>query len=300
MKVDCFAKHLAFSPVDYRVAVCGNAALRIYDVESEASIVLPDSGSVDYGAWHPDGNHLAVVCHQERRIYIWDVASQKQTAKLEGYTNGGIRLAFDPSGEILASTGWEGMLRFWEPRTGKQMFQMHASMCCLRFGGKSSWIAAETDQTKLRLSAFVAPGHEYRTLRHLSAPRDGVVEYYGGAIDPHGRLLAMAMHDGVRIWDLGSGDEIAFLPLDVTGGVCFQASGALLTNGATGLYEWPIHFELESPRLMRMGPPSKLSLPGFFSTIACSADGKTITRGNGDGAVGFHRGQSQQITRLGP
>src|SRR5260370_27975606 len=51
---------------------------------------------------------------------------------------------------------------------------------------------------------------------------------------------------------------------------------------------------------MRKGPPSKLSLPGFFSTIACSADGKTITRGNGDGAVVFHRGQSQQITRLGP
>jgi serine/threonine protein kinase len=299
VKVGCFAQHLAFSPVDCRLAVCGNISLRIFDVETEYKVDLPHPGPFEYAAWHPDGNHLAVVCQQERRIQIWDVASQRQTAKLEGYTNGGIRLAFDPSGEILASTGWEGLLRFWEPRTGKQLFQTHASMPCLRFGGKGSWIAAETDHTKLRLSA-VASGHEYRTLRHLSAPNDGVAEYYGGSVDPHGRLLAMAMRDGVRIWDFASGDEIAFLPLDATGGVCFQASGALLTNGAAGIYEWPIHFDLASQSVVVIGPPSKLSLPGFFSAIACSADGKTIARGNGDGAAVFHRGQLQRITRLEP
>ena len=63
-------------------------------------------------AWHPDGKTLAVGAYA--RIYLWDVPSGKQTFALEGLRNGGIGLDFNHAGDLLASVGWEGVMRLWD------------------------------------------------------------------------------------------------------------------------------------------------------------------------------------------
>ena len=75
-------------------------------------------------AWHPDGKTLAVACNDSRisQIDLWDVPAAKKTLVLAGLRNGGITLAFSHAGNRLVSVGWEGMLRLWDPRTGKQLF----------------------------------------------------------------------------------------------------------------------------------------------------------------------------------
>ena len=48
------------------------------------------------------------------------------------------------------------------------------------------------------------------------------------------------MDDGVGLWDLRSGKELAFLESPGTSFVLFEPSGALLTNGSAGLLRWPV------------------------------------------------------------
>jgi WD40 repeat protein/Flp pilus assembly protein TadD len=297
--VGAFPHYLAFNPLDSRLAVCRDTSIRIYDCATGAAVDLPHPFPFENVAWHPGGDNLAAVSHRERRIYLWDVAARRPTATLEGYKNGGVRLAFDSSGDILASTGWEWMLRFWDPRTGKQMFRTPALFPCMRVGGPKGWLAAEIDGAMLRFLEATA-GREYRTLHHSSSPGDGVAEYYGGTIDSLGRLLAVSMRDGVRVWDLGGGNEIAFLPLGYTAGVCFQPSGALLTSGPDGVLEWPVHAYPASPGSLRVGPPAKHPLYGSFGAIASSVNGKVVAGMEASGAYVWHRGQANRLMRLGP
>src|SRR5262249_57357074 len=56
----------------------------------------------------------------------------------------------------------------------------------------------------------VTPSREYRTL--VSSAGAGVHSYSHGDISPDGRLLAVGMNPGTRLWDLRSGRELAALP----------------------------------------------------------------------------------------
>ena len=55
----------------------------------------------------------------------------------------------------------------------------------------------------------VAAGGEYRTLVRAAAAGKGYYDH--PAIRSDGRLLAVGMRDGVGLWDLHSGKELAFL-----------------------------------------------------------------------------------------
>ena len=60
-------------------------------------------------------------------------------------------------------------------------------------------------------------------------------EFHDGAVSPDGRLLAVGMNDGVRLWDLATGQELACLPLGPTSAL-FEPSGrGMLTSGAIGV-----------------------------------------------------------------
>ena len=48
----------------------------------------------------------------------------RQTVTLEGDSYNGLVVAFHPGGELLASRGWSGVIRFWDIRTGRQLLSM--------------------------------------------------------------------------------------------------------------------------------------------------------------------------------
>ena len=56
----------------------------------------------------------------------------------------------------------------------------------------------------------MTPSREYRTL--VSSAGAGAGGYNHGDISPDGRLLAVGMDAGARLWDLRSGRELAALP----------------------------------------------------------------------------------------
>src|SRR5208282_3358908 len=141
-------------------------------------------------------------------------------------------------------------------------------------------------------------GGEYRTLVRASATGEG--SYHCPAISSDGRLLAVGMWDGVGMWDLASGKELAFLESEGSNYVLFEASGALLTNGSAGLLRWPVQADAASPGLLRIGPPRKLSVPGPICHVACSTEGRVIAVSQFQGGRVLHAERPNEPVPIGP
>src|SRR5262249_22454858 len=114
-----------------------------------------------------------------------------------------------------------------------------------------------------------------------------------------GRLLAVGLRDGVGLWDLASGAEVGFLPADLTECVAFDASGALWTNGDSGVRRWPVADDPASEGV-RIGPPERLLARSSRNQIACSRDGRVVAVAWGNGGVVLHRDRPGQGVPLRP
>jgi WD40 repeat protein len=285
---------LTFDPRGDKLAVAtaNGRAVHVLDARSGKAVSTPWSPKAPINglAWHPSGKLVAAAC-QDRRIYVWDTTRAREAAVLEGWRNGWIAVAFTPDGEFVVSEGWEGKVRFWHWRTGEQVLS-HPGGSDLRFGPDGRLTTSEGNRLKI---VEVAAGGEYRTLVQQSSPGKDL-DYRGGAIHPDGRLLAVAMSDGLRLWDLETGDELAHIGAYLLGGVAF-APDALLTNGPAGLFLWPIRHDAQPGTPWQIGPPCLLN-GGAFAPITCTPDGRLIAQEVGNGALVLPRNHPERAIRL--
>jgi WD40 repeat protein len=233
-------------------------------------------------AWHPDGQRLAVSCGQ--RIQIWDVAAKRKLAILEGHVQQVAGLTFHPDGSLLASSSWDGVLRLWDPATGRQLMQLplEVRVQCSP-DGRFLGVALHGEQGQL---LEVTTSREYRTfVSSLGAGKGG---YWDGDVSSDGRWLAIAMQDGFRIWDLSTGREQVFLPVGNTSSVFFQPDGReLFTSGVAGLQRWPILEGKNGSRKIRLGEPKLIKLPARPHAAVRSRDGRTVAVASEAAGVGW-------------
>ena len=52
-------------------------------------------------------------------MMLWDVASRMERASLDAHASSARAVAFSPDGKILASGGYDGLIKFWDPESGK-------------------------------------------------------------------------------------------------------------------------------------------------------------------------------------
>jgi WD40 repeat protein/tetratricopeptide (TPR) repeat protein len=219
-------------------------------------------------AWSPDGTTLAATS-DDGGIDLWDAATGARKATLQGLTNLSLIPAFHPSSTLLASNGWENRLRLWDSVLGRPWLSVTSSAQNVQFSGDGHIAVADED----RLIVYQAdPAVEYRTLGHASSPP---LNYQRAAIRRDGRLLAAGSHRGVVLWDLDRGRELAFLPVGLAWHSTFEPSGDLLTNGALGVWRWPIRFDPDRGDY-RIGPPHPLPLPGSDSAIDEDRTGRIV------------------------
>jgi serine/threonine protein kinase/WD40 repeat protein/Tfp pilus assembly protein PilF len=280
--IDCVKLH----PKDPMLAVarCTGKSVQLLHLQTGqtlAELPHPDGlGNIDWHpalAWHPDGKSLAVAC-ADRKIYVWDVPARKQTLVLEGHTNLGHQLTFNHAGTVLASNDWHGILRLWDPRTGRQVFHTPAMSRLLRFSPDDQLLAADTKGSKLRLLR-IADGREFRTLTCLSVP-GGHYHPWSQVLAPEGRLLAATIFRndsvyGIALLDLATGGELKFLPIGYSFPVRFDGDGGLMTRGQNGLLDWPLQRN-RMPGLLRYGPPRTLLRIDTGDIIGSSADGRLL------------------------
>src|SRR5262249_4293389 len=102
-------------------------------------------------AWHPGGRLLAMG-EKDWVISLWDIFHYKKVRHLEGHANAGIQVAFDRTGDFLATRGWEGMLRLWDTRTSESLYSTPLkNEVVFQFNPDNRLIAMERDGKKLRV-----------------------------------------------------------------------------------------------------------------------------------------------------
>jgi len=225
-------------------------------------------------AWHPEGNLLATG-GSDSRIQIWDVKSRRKVAVLEGHVQQVNVLSFHPGGELLLSSSWDGVVRLWQPSPGRLLMRLPLSGW-LGFGKEGRWagvIAPSNYQAQLW---GIVPSQEYHTF--LNTFRDGESVSCEGDISPDGTLLALGASDGVRLWDVARGREVAWLRLGGTTTAMFRADGhELLTCGpADGLRRWRIEANAEPEGGLQVGPSHQIALPFAPMRMAKGNDDQTL------------------------
>ncbi len=290
---------MAFKPNGGQLAVASSTSVQVRDVKTgktSAEFQYPPE-VWPFVAWQADGKTVAMF-GGDRVIYLGDVATGKQTVKLEGFKSGGIGVTFNHAGDLLASTDWGDTLRLWDPHTGQELFRTAGSWRERRFSPDDRLLAADQKDNKLRLWEVVA-SRVYRTLVRDTVLGKGV--YRTCAVSPKGTLLAAGMDDGFGFWDCRTGVALGFVRLNTAYHVIFESADALLTDGAAGPFRWPVQPDPASPGLVRIGPPARLPLPANeVTTIACSLDGRVLASAQSWGALVWHRDRPGKLIRLTP
>jgi serine/threonine protein kinase/WD40 repeat protein len=196
-------ERLAFHPDGQKLAVSSTQQPRVQvrDLASgQVVYTLPHPAGVQAVAWHPRGQLLATGC-DDHFIYLWDGASGERRGVLEGHSWEVGDLAFNDSGEQLASFGWDMTLRLWDVATRKPLWHLE-NIRMFAFCREGPLRAAGLSGRQVRLWACV-PSTEFHVFR-------GPTQSVGGGtfVSPDGRYLSASMrvensmHPEVWFWDL--------------------------------------------------------------------------------------------------
>jgi RNA polymerase sigma factor (sigma-70 family) len=114
---------LAAAPAGAWLAHADEQVVRLLDADSgrEVRLLGPKPYRAGKVAFSPDGKILA--CGQyDGAIYLWEVATGKQTARWRAPTPSIYALAFAPDGKVLVSAGHGGSdVRWWDVASGREI-----------------------------------------------------------------------------------------------------------------------------------------------------------------------------------
>ncbi len=266
--------HAAFHPDGRRIAITyAHMNKNMIDIRTlddprpVAAFELPSN--VNHIKWSPDGRRLAAACDNSR-IYIYrsDVPRSKPLI-LEGLNNHGLVVGFNHRGDLLASNGWEGVLRLWDPRTGRRLLS-HLGGGSPRFSRDDRRFGFGRSGNEVR-DYLVEPARE---LTILPGDPDPSRDHDQLAFAPGGRILAARAKHGLELIDIEARETLAELAPLGWSSEAFDSNGSLLTFGRYGL----LRFNAQSgENSYRLGPPRLITRSGIEGgSIAASRDGRVI------------------------
>src|SRR5260221_9025728 len=243
---------LRFHPKGHQLAVSSHASpfVEIRDVETGAVLQsFKHHASVLGLAWNPDGTVLAAACG-DANIHVWDVARGKEQTVLSGHQGVVVQVFFNHRGDLLASVGWDGALRLWDALNGHLLVSKPVRAGGFEFSPDDRWLAYMPDQPKLGICEVVgAPA-----CRLLCSQSDATRNPGMCSFSSDGAWLVSSHGDGIRLWQIASGKELAFIPeRDAQCAYLLPGGGSLLTSGGAGLKQWPID-ALPETGAIQIGP----------------------------------------------
>ncbi len=211
---------------------------------------------------------------------------------INGHSNHVYSVAFSPDGKTLASGSRDGILKLWNPRSGKLLRSMNGHnsdmVTSVAFSPDGQTFASGSGDNTIKLWN-PRSGKLLRTINGHSDHVDSV------AFSPDGKTLASGSRDGIlKLWNPRSGKLLRSInghnSYMVTS-VAFSPDGKTLASGSRDgiLKLW----NTRSGKLLR-------TLNGHSDhlySVAFSPDGKTLASGSRDGILKLWNPRSGKLLR---
>lgn len=243
-------------PTGRRVAVleAESRTTILFELETGATRHLLRADEGGLAAWAPDGRRAVVLDGVDG--YVLDLETGERVL-LHGHRNNVQSAIWSPSGDLVATYGWDGVTRVWNPWTGAELVVIGGYALCFDPSGERIAFTRGPDVGWWRVA-------NTRVARHAVSRGETGTGPWAVAIEPRGRLFVTASDDGARLWDRTSMLDVAHLPTGWTRGVCFDSTGDnLITVSSRGVYRWPLIYDDIGGRLRIDAPRAilKRSMP---------------------------------------
>lgn len=281
---------VAYSPDGSRLAFAGGCVIELADAETGAVLgKFPnDLGTPAELSFSADGNILILVTVNGR--CAWEIKTGRRLYSIKRIDDYQASVALGPS--LLVSTEWEAPLYFFDPITGKRLYEFPQ-------GEGSNVIALSHDGRLLALDNYsrislldATSGKELLSLP-FRLP-------YIIAFSPNGKFLAASSYqEVVHLWDISSAMQFADnspLQTATPNAALTPTLQPTATPAPTLALQIPTApstpFTSSQMDVKRMQKLGELGL-GRVHTMAWSPDGKLLAVGGYPGVYIFEAGKSQ-------
>ena len=285
LPLDFTPNELTLDPEGRRLAVnnADPAAPRVAILDLETGRVLADWRSqvgIRSLAWSADAQLLAVGGDTgDPRVYVWNVRRGALSSILQGHTANIVGVQFAHSGYLLATASWDATTRLWDAASGEPLAMAPGTaigtfapddhrLALVRGGKVGVWDVAVAPECRTLHPEMLGNRNERRDATGVSC----------ADFSPDGRLIATCDRDGVRLWDVDTGRELARLKAGFAETALFHPdSRSLITAGNLGLYRWPIRPDADrGADAIRVGPPELLREAEHWNRVAWLPDHRTV------------------------
>lgn len=222
---------------------------------------LPHKSGIIGMAWSADSHYFA-TSDMDNVIHIWDAVSATELRQLP--SNQSISLEFDPLGNFLVSSGWDGRTRLWDFSYGRLLGIIYNSGAIAGFSADGrTMIESHWDGDGFEFFEITRP----RGLRTLYA-HDTPPAPPGGtcAFSHDGTLFAFRTMEKIKVWDVEQNAEIAEAGTDQNGIIGFDSEDRhLILADDAALTLFPV----QSLRDRKLDPPERVRVKtiGGFGSI---------------------------------
>jgi RNA polymerase sigma factor (sigma-70 family) len=275
-----FVVPTAFSPDGKIIACADDKSIHLIDVEAnkEQELALPDNHAIRYSslAFSPDGKMLVASSKANKLIRLVEVATAKIVHDITLPTKSelAVPILFTLDGKKLISGHSDGIVRFWDVKSGVKMHEFRAYSqfvltLALSPDGRTLATASNSNEENGVRLWETASG---KRLVPLPGPQKAISFL---VFSPDSRRIATAS-SGVHVWEASTGKLLQ--DWDVFGSLAFTPDGKTLVCG--GWRDGKVHFlDLATGKESRQ---FQAHADNIFC-LAIAADGKTLVTAGYDG-----------------
>lgn len=265
------ARSVSISSDGERIGIAVGRKVAIYSFSGKLITSFETSSNILSVLWHPDGKRILAGC-ENACVSVFDLDHRNSSRSIKAQKKWLHRMSFSPSGDLLVTTGWDNLCRFFDFESGALVAELRGEFPH-DFHHAGNKIAAYAPS---KIAIFEIDRSEiYRPLGHRGLL--GSETFNAIAISPDSRMLAGGNESSIQIWDSETGKILFREESGSYYGAAFSLDGKwLVTIENNGQFsKRRIEIQDGHLKLQEMAGAERPQL-GSIGTATLTTDGKSL------------------------